>query len=336
MAARPDTDLRLLRAFVLLADELNFRRAAEQIRITQPALSAQLRQLEERLELTLFERSTRRVSLTSAGARLLAAARALLAESDRFAELAAEIRGAPKRPLIFGAALYTLAIPERQTLIDAFLAQRPNQPFEVAPFWQRDMVRALLREEADLALMVGVAVPLSQWRAERMAEVAFPDSLPRLVLREQRVSLLVPRESPLAGHEEIPASQLAGVEIAMLGPSHGSAIIDPLQATLGVAGARLCVPPEPHAIGVERYGRQFRMPAVCLGWFESEAGPYPDMVRRPVTGLTLTTELALISSASPSDPATDFFWNEAAARFPHSRRVPPRGDRTGLSAPERV
>src|SRR5919198_2934507 len=77
-----DLDTRLLRAFVTVADELNFTRAAGRLFLAQQALSAQVRQLEARLGVQLFERTTRRVSLTPAGERLLPHARATLDALD--------------------------------------------------------------------------------------------------------------------------------------------------------------------------------------------------------------------------------------------------------------
>src|SRR3954467_15947892 len=70
-----DLDTRLLRAFVTVAEELNFTRAAERLVLAQQALSAQVRQLESRLGARLFERTTRRVRLTEAGDPLLPHAR---------------------------------------------------------------------------------------------------------------------------------------------------------------------------------------------------------------------------------------------------------------------
>lgn len=70
-----DLDTRLLRAFVTVAEELNFTRAAERLVLAQQALSAQVRQLETRLGTRLFERTTRQVRLTAAGELLLPRAR---------------------------------------------------------------------------------------------------------------------------------------------------------------------------------------------------------------------------------------------------------------------
>jgi epsilon-lactone hydrolase len=83
MPQAPDAiELRHLRAFVAVAEDLSFSRAAQRLFITQPALSRQIRSLERFLGCDLFRRSTQRVDLTLAGESLLARARALLADLD--------------------------------------------------------------------------------------------------------------------------------------------------------------------------------------------------------------------------------------------------------------
>jgi LysR family hydrogen peroxide-inducible transcriptional activator len=74
--------LRQLQYVVAVADVLSFRRAAERCRVSQPSLSAQIRQVEEQLGVALFERGRRRVLPTAAGAQLVVRARRLLADAD--------------------------------------------------------------------------------------------------------------------------------------------------------------------------------------------------------------------------------------------------------------
>lgn len=76
-------ELRHLRYFVGVARELNFTRAAEKLRVAQPALSRQIRQLEDELGVALLERGHRRVELTEAGRSFLGEAEALLSQSEQ-------------------------------------------------------------------------------------------------------------------------------------------------------------------------------------------------------------------------------------------------------------
>ena len=96
-----DIELRHLRAFVAVAEEFNFTRAAARLSIAQQGLSAQIRQLEERIGTRLFDRDTRRVT-TEAGSALYQQARALLEDAE-----AAGRRGPHRRP---GSATCSLTV----------------------------------------------------------------------------------------------------------------------------------------------------------------------------------------------------------------------------------
>src|ERR1700755_341308 len=96
-------DLRQLRYLVALADELNFTRAAAREHIAQPALSQQIRRLEDEVGVALVERTTRHVSLTEAGELLVVRARRILAELVVAAEEMQAVRGVDVGRVTIGA-----------------------------------------------------------------------------------------------------------------------------------------------------------------------------------------------------------------------------------------
>jgi DNA-binding transcriptional LysR family regulator len=122
--ARVSFELRHLRAFVAVAEELNFTRAAERLHLAQQALSKQIRQLEDQLGVQLLDRTTRRVELTLAGQGFLERARMVLAAAEAAADTARQLAG-ERATLRIGFA-GTAGREQLGPAIEAFRERRPD------------------------------------------------------------------------------------------------------------------------------------------------------------------------------------------------------------------
>src|SRR5919199_6236300 len=126
-----DLDTRLLRAFVAVAEELNFTRAAERVFIAQQALSAQIQQLESRLGTKLFERTTRKVELTEAGEQLPPPARAMPQALDAGTSVLEAARQAERATLRVGVP-GTAMVPLASETMRVFAERHPGLELQVS------------------------------------------------------------------------------------------------------------------------------------------------------------------------------------------------------------
>ena len=233
----PDTDLdvRTLRHFVAVAEELSFTRAAARLFVAQQAVSRDIRQLERRLGTPLFVRTTRRVTLTSDGQRLLVRARELLALHDAILD---DVAG-PSRPVIVDLLSEGRLTGPR--ILEALRGVAPD--LDVHGRYGHAGAAAIDQlRSAELDIAVGRV----DWIGQRSTA-----GLGRRPLRWEPLALLLPGGHQLTRLEEVPIARLAGLEIDVNpGRPDATEWTDLARQFLDLAGA---VPTPPHvsAVGLE-------------------------------------------------------------------------------------
>lgn len=300
-----DLDATPYRIFVTVADQMSFTRASELLNVSQPALSARIRELERRLGFALFDRNSRRVELTAEGRLFLANARRMVTEASSAVRAAREIRD---NDLRIGAPFYTQHIRQRRELIDRLITEHAQIRLRVFDKSHTRNYADLLRKEIDLALLIEPS-DTAVAKNDIATEADWPDGLERLSIGERRLALQVPVEYPWSKGEEVPREALKNQYVAVIDRSLGAPMTTAINRALREAGAELVRPPEGHAFAVERYGRLMRVPAVTLGWFDEPQDE--DMVVRYIEGVDLRTSLSLVRLHGEQRPAAAMVWEMA-------------------------
>ena len=144
-------ELRWLKSFLAVAEEMHFSRAARRLNLAQPALTAQVRQLEEAVGARLFDRTNRMGGLTSAGRALLEEARAVVQHADSLPRVAQRAALGESGMLRLGL-IPPAATPAVAEALRRFTAQFPDVEIQVRQADQENVVRRLLSGDLDLVL----------------------------------------------------------------------------------------------------------------------------------------------------------------------------------------
>ncbi len=144
-------DLRSVRYFVVVAEELHFGRAAERLHMSQPPLSQAIKKLEREVGARLFERSNRKVVLTPAGDAFLAACRPLLEQAAEVADVPRLAANGQRARLSVGAVASALSWPLPQALAQ-FQAQMPGTAISIHEIDTDEVVSRLSEGSIDVAL----------------------------------------------------------------------------------------------------------------------------------------------------------------------------------------
>ncbi|MWA19416.1 LysR family transcriptional regulator [Burkholderia pseudomallei] len=187
-------ELRQLRYFIAVAEEMNITRAAQRLHMTQPPLSRQLQLIEDEIGLPLFERGARPLKLTDAGRVLYAQARRVLEQADELAPLTRRLAQAAER-IVIGFVQSTLygALPE---VIRAFREAAPAVELSLIEMFTLEQLGALKGGRIDIGF----------------GRLRFDDDrLVREVLVEERLIAALPDGHPLAAPDaSISLADIAG------------------------------------------------------------------------------------------------------------------------------
>jgi DNA-binding transcriptional LysR family regulator len=222
-------ELRHLRYFLAVAEELHFGRAAQRLYLSQPSLSAQIRRLEDEIGTPLFERTTRDVRLTEAGRALLEHTRRLLVDVDR-AVAAAQEAGAA-----LSGDLHLLSSHGAQHAAEPLLARfRARHP--------RVRTQVLLGHDARLleALRAGRAHGAFVW------ELDDDPVLETLLIAHEPAGVVLPRTHPLAELDAVPRESLRTERVVLFDRNAGPVIVRALERVIWGDGE----PPEDRIVRV--------------------------------------------------------------------------------------
>lgn len=196
--------VRQLEYVVAVADHLSFSRAAEVCGVSQPALSTQVREVEQRLGLPLFERGRGGVSIPDHARPVLDAARRAIRAVDDVVDAAVDLRGELVGPVRIGV-IPTMAPYLLPTLVRELRRRHPRSEPVLTEERTDDLVRRIELGELDIGLLAA-PVPGEGFDVVELATDEF--------------HLAMPAEHPFAGRGPLPAGVLAGLPVMLLEDGH--------------------------------------------------------------------------------------------------------------------
>jgi DNA-binding transcriptional LysR family regulator len=196
-------NFKLLGTFLAVAENVSFRKASEQTHLSLPAVSMQIKQLEEQLGVALFHRTTRRVELTQEGERLMISARKAMEELDGALAQIHQAAEMQQGHLSF-ACVPTIAGTRLPALMIAFARRYPGISVRVRELTQPGLLESVRKREVDFAIGP---------EPERLGELRFQP-----IFTDDYVALL-PAGHPAAAKPALALRDLAGMPLLTLGAS---------------------------------------------------------------------------------------------------------------------
>ena len=304
-------DLRQLRYFVVLAEELHFRRAAERLGITQGPLSVSIQALEQHLGTALFHRGQRRVELSRAGHALRGHALAILDRAERsVAEIRAMASGEAGR-LRIGFAASTFLLPMFPQLIHTFRTRYPNVEVSLQELSSLGQIAALQSRTIDTGI-------LRKPQSRPPADVSFTR------LMRERLVVAMHSGHALAAEASLKISDLKGEGFIFYPRQLGAGIYDQF---IGLCSKRSFSP------SIVQEAREsstiLGLAATGLGIAVVPAGlqhiPIPNIRFRPLDDDDAVTEVLLAYRAGEADACIARFSRRALSAASAGGGVTPPG-----------
>ena len=300
-------ELRHLRYFLAVAEELHFHRAATRLHISQPPLSQQIRALERELGVTLLERNRRRVTLTAAGEGFRDDARSILAAVDRASERARHVARGSLGTLsigFVGSAMFSPTLPD---ILREFRAGHPDVELVLRELPTTAQLHALASGELDVGVIRGP-----------VAESEIDPELELMTIQRERLVAALPAGHPLAARRRLRAEDLRGEAFVILARREAPGLYASLAAAMSDAGGVpedvLEVAEMQTIISLVAGGFGVSLVPTSVGQVDRSGVAF-----RPIAGATQTIELSVAWRAGPGSPVRDAFLAVARPARPPRR-----------------
>jgi DNA-binding transcriptional LysR family regulator len=227
-------ELRYLKYFVTVAERQNFTRAAEELHVAQPAISQQIKSLEDELGVSLLHRTKRSVTLTAAGTAFLSEAKQILAHAELSKQVARRAARGETGSLAIGCVGASVSgfLPE---LIRSYRKRFPLVRVHLFELMPEQQLHAFARQKID----VGFSRPLAGTDANNFAQER---------IYRDRLMLAVPETHALAKAKQVRLEKFAGEDFVMLKRSEAPELVDQMTQLCAKAGFTPQVAIEPPMI----------------------------------------------------------------------------------------
>jgi DNA-binding transcriptional LysR family regulator len=286
-------ELRRLRYFVVLAEELHFGRAARRLHMAQPPLSQQIRRLEDELGVQLFERTHHRVELTHSGLQFLHQARVVLEQAERAVAVA---QRADRGELGVVEVGFTSSLPYSDlfaSLLRDFSRHRPEVRLHLRELSSRVQLSQLAEGRLDVGLV-------------RPTQTEHDDELESWAIAADAFIVALPSQHRLARAPGVTLGQLRDDPFILYSRALGSGITEQILALCMAAGFSPRIAQEvlemPTIVGLVAAGIGVGVVAEPLSRLR-----VPGVVFRPLTDVQATLELRLCARRGRRSPAAEQF-----------------------------